>query len=130
MDPFDPKKTYLALHGAGEAKAIAVDAKFWSDLAAGAYPELGSGWLVAALPMRADWTHWEMHPEGEEILTLISGALDLIVEERGASSARTVPMRAGEPFVMPRGAWHRAVVHEPSLMFGITWGRGTQHRSI
>src|SRR5581483_4739596 len=103
---FDPQRTYLALHGAGEAKPIAVDDSFWPDVMAGKHPELEKGWLVGAFPMEADWPAWEMHPEGEEVLTLLSGEIEMIVEEGGAESR--IVMKPGRTFVMPRGAWHRA----------------------
>jgi mannose-6-phosphate isomerase-like protein (cupin superfamily) len=125
---FDPQKTYLALHGAGEARPIAVDDSFWPDVMAGKHPELDKGWLVGAYPMEADWPEWEMHPEGEEVLTLLSGELEMIVDEGGTQT--TITMKPGRTFVMPRGAWHRALVKTPCLMLGITWGRGTQHRPV
>jgi hypothetical protein len=125
---FDPSKTYLALRSSGEARPIAVDAAFWEDVAAGKYPVLDDGWLVGAYPMDADWTTWEMHPEGEEVLTLLSGELELIVDEGGQLS--TVVMVPGRTFVMPRGAWHRGIVKKPAVMLGLTWGKGTQHRPI
>jgi len=31
------------------------------------------GHLLSALPMDADWSNWEMHPAGDEILFLVSG---------------------------------------------------------
>jgi mannose-6-phosphate isomerase-like protein (cupin superfamily) len=67
-----------------------------------------------------------MHPEGDEILSLVSGAIDFVVEERG--ERRTVELRPGRTFVVPRGAWHRALVKEPSVVLAVTYGRGTQHR--
>src|SRR5438309_12032482 len=118
---FDPSKRYVVASDGGAGKEIAADAQFWPDVMSGKHPELDRGWLVGAFPMSEDWKQWEMHPEGEEILTLLSGELEMIVEE--GSARRTVRMRAGETFVMPRGAWHRALVEQPSLMFSVTYGR-------
>jgi mannose-6-phosphate isomerase-like protein (cupin superfamily) len=123
---FDPHKTYLVLHGAGEARPIVVDGSFWRDVMAGKHPELEQGWLVGAYPMEADWPQWEMHPEGEEVLTLLTGEIEMIVEESGAQT--TIVMKPGRTLVVPRGAWHRALVKTPGVTLGITWGRGTQHR--
>src|SRR4051812_20399389 len=100
---FDPRTRYVAACDGGVARELPVDAQFWPDVMSGKHPELETGWLVAAFPMNEDWNNWEMHPEGEEILTLLSGAVEMIVEEAG--ERRTVRMRPGDMFVMPRGAW-------------------------
>jgi mannose-6-phosphate isomerase-like protein (cupin superfamily) len=125
---FDPRTRYVAACDGGVARPIAVDEHFWPDVMSGKHPELDTGWLVGAYPMDRDWPNWEMHPEGEEILTVLSGAIELVVEHRGET--RTVHLAAGQTFVMPRGAWHRGLVKEPTVMLGITYGRGTEHRDL
>ena len=49
-----------------------------------------------------------MHPAGEEVVYLLSGAIDLVLD--GADGERIVPLRDGEAYIVPRGTWHRAVV--------------------
>ena len=50
----------------------------------------------------------------------------LLVEEAGVE--RAVEMTAGSTFVVPAGAWHRAVKVEPHKLMAITYGAGTKHR--
>jgi hypothetical protein len=52
-----------------------------------------SGWLVTAGHPEAEWPHWEMHPKGEELIFLLSGSVELIVEDEGGE--HVVPMRRG-----------------------------------
>jgi hypothetical protein len=42
------------------------------------------GRLVTVFEMAEDWTTWEMHPEGEELLVLLSGAMTLVLDENSA----------------------------------------------
>ncbi len=83
-------------------------------------------WLVSLTRQSADWPHWERHPMGEEILTMLDGRLELTLDQDG--SVTVARLDGGRTFVVPRGAWHRARVLEPGLMLGITYGEGTEHR--
>jgi uncharacterized cupin superfamily protein len=67
-----------------------------------------------------------MHPEGEELVSLVSGHVTMLLDD-GARQWQ-VEMRSGQTIVNQRGTWHRALVHEPSDMLFVTAGRNTQHR--
>jgi mannose-6-phosphate isomerase-like protein (cupin superfamily) len=82
------------------------------------------GVVAGAMHVTAD-TPWEMHPDGDESLHLLSGAIDVVQHE---SVSQTVELRPGGGCVIPRGAWHRQVVREPGDLLFITPGAGTQHR--
>jgi mannose-6-phosphate isomerase-like protein (cupin superfamily) len=121
--------TYVHLGEAGAATAIPVTDSFWPDLAGGRMPQLEQGRLVTRFSFDQDWDSWEMHPEGEEVVLLLSGSVDFILDQDGAES--TVELREPGAFaIVPRGAWHRARAHAPASMLFITPGRGTQHRPL
>lgn len=123
---FDLTSTYVHLADGPAAVAIPVGPDFWQRI--GERADLQRGRLVTRFHQSRTWDHWEMHPAGEEVLILLSGALDLILD--GAGEQRTVAMRAGDAFIVPRGTWHRGIVHEAGELVGITYGEGTQHRPI
>lgn len=124
-DAFDPTQTYVVLRdGGGEAPRIEVTPEFWTTLEA--HPELAEGRLVAAFRFDADWTSWEMHPDGDELVVLLAGGVDLVFDVGGGH--RTVALRPGEAVIVPRGVWHTANVRAPSTALHVTWGRGTEHR--
>jgi len=85
------------------------------------------GAIVGAVHMTRD-TAWEMHPNGDECLHLLSGAVDVVTEE--ARGGRVTELRAGGACVVPRGRWHRLVVREPGDLLFITPTLGTQHRDV
>jgi mannose-6-phosphate isomerase-like protein (cupin superfamily) len=76
------------------------------DEANGAVRELG--WLhdrlVGVMRFAGD-TPWERHPDGDELLHVLDGEIDLTVLTD--DGPRRVPIGAGEVFVCPRGLWHR-----------------------
>lgn len=125
MSSFDPATTYVSLSPAGGAEAIEVTPAFWATIDERA--DLTEGRLVAAFHSDADWPHWEMHPDGEEVLVLLSGRMTMVFDEGGEEES--VVLEEGRACVVPRGAWHRAIVHVPGKLLAITYGRGTQHRS-
>jgi mannose-6-phosphate isomerase-like protein (cupin superfamily) len=121
------ESTYVHLGESGAATPIPVTERFWPDLTSGQLPELEQGRLVTQFSFDGEWDSWEMHPEGDELGVLLSGSVDLILDQGGQE--RTVELRAPGAFaVIPRGAWHRARALASSAMVFVTAGRGTRHR--
>ncbi len=87
------------------------------------------GWTLAAFRVATDadvhGDHWEMHPSGEELVAVLSGAIRLVLRE-GDTPAETISLRAGQAFVVPRGRWHRIELDEPSELMSLTLRRGTE----
>jgi mannose-6-phosphate isomerase-like protein (cupin superfamily) len=125
---FDLFGTFVHVEDNGALSTVEVSEAFWQELMAGARADLHEGWLVAALRVREDSAAWEMHPAGEELLYLLRGAMDVVMEE--ADSERVVELRAGGACIIPRGTWHRQIVHKQCDLLGITYGKGTRHRPL
>lgn len=119
-------RTYLHLEDGAGVTAVPVDGAFWATI--DSRQDLQDGRLVTVNRMAETWPHWEMHPAGEEVVYLLSGAIDLVLD--GADGERIVPLRDGEAYIVPRGTWHRAVVHAPGQVLFITRGAGTRHRPV
>lgn len=125
--PFDLHRTYVHLQPNGGATPLEVDEQFWATIAT--RTDLHDGYLVTRGRMTEDWPHWEMHPEGEELVVLLSGAVDLVLDD--GTREWTVELRPGAgTWINRRGVWHRGIVHEPSEMLFVTAGRGTLHRPV
>ncbi len=124
---FDLRKTYVTLGPAGAAERIEVTDAFWADLGQG--KRRLDGYLMIVSDVGKDTPHWERHPKGEEILYLLAGKLDVIIEREGGE--QRVPLRSDAPgVVIPAGAWHRTEVVEPGRLMFVTWGEGTEHRPL
>jgi mannose-6-phosphate isomerase-like protein (cupin superfamily) len=133
-DTIDLLKNYLLLDSDGSSALLPGGGEFWSQLMSGKPSDPGirrlmgseKARLFAALPLRADWTNWEMHPAGDEILFMLEGQTTFILEL--ADGVKTMALSPGRVLVIPQGAWHTANVSEPGRMLAITAGLGTQHR--
>src|SRR5690349_12461816 len=86
---FDLTTTYVFLEDGGRAPTIEVTESFWRELTSGNATSAGAallangvGWLTAIYDFQRDTTTWEMHP-GDELLVLLSGAIDVVLESEG-----------------------------------------------
>ncbi|MGH7894846.1 MAG: cupin domain-containing protein [Candidatus Binatia bacterium] len=122
---FDIMGTYVHLADGPAAVPVPVEPDFWQTIDRRA--DLHEGRLVTAYHFETGkWDHWEMHPAGDEIVCLLSGAIDLVLQEDDGE--RTIELRGRAAFIIPRGAWHSGIAHAPSDAIFITRGAGTQHR--
>jgi quercetin dioxygenase-like cupin family protein len=64
--------------------------------------------LITEFYFDSDWKTREKHPHGEEIVYLLSGAMDLIPETGGAR--QTIELRSKGLVVVPRDTRHTAKV--------------------
>ncbi len=119
----DLTETYISLGKTGEVKSVAGGDKFWS-LSTNEIENFGENWLITEFYFDEDWKSWEMHPNGEEIVYLLSGSLDLILEKD--SDQKTIELRSKGLVIVPRGTWHTAKVFEPSNVLVITLGKETR----
>ena len=95
---FDLMNTYAQLRDDGMALVTEGGDAFWSSLES--RPELHGGRLLGATAQTKDWPQWEIHPAGDEILILMSGAFGLQIE-RADDTVETIEMRAGSTCVVP-----------------------------
>jgi uncharacterized cupin superfamily protein len=126
MTAFDPLATFVHLPDGPDATLLEVTPDFWQRLETRS--DLEGGRLISAYRFAQDWTSWERHPAGDEIVLQLSGAMDFVVDDGGRE--RTVSLRGCAALVVPRGLWHTARVLEPSEAIFVTRGEGTEHRPL
>jgi mannose-6-phosphate isomerase-like protein (cupin superfamily) len=133
-DTIDPLTNYLLLEPDGTSVLLPGGGDFWSQLMSGRATDSGiqrlmgseKGRLLSELSMGADWTNWEMHPGGDEILFMLEGKATFVLEL--ADGWKEVALSVGRLLVIPKGVWHTAKVSDPARLLAITAGSGTQHR--
>ena len=69
----------------------------------------------------------EMHPDGDEVLFLISGRVRVTLE---AESVEELEMQAGDGLIVPKGVWHRVDVLEPCQIVYATPGPRSEYRPL
>ena len=117
--PFDP-----AVHSIGLSR----------DFAASAVPERPdppvpvNGATFGVATMSRNSPHGgEMHPDGDEVLYLISGRLRVVFLDSPEDDVDVLP---GDGLVVPKGMWHRVDIIEPSQIVYLTPGPNNEFRPV
>ncbi len=69
----------------------------------------------------------EMHPDGDEILYLISGRVRVVSPD---DPEEDIPVSPGDGLVVPKGMWHRVDIIEPSQIAHVTPGPNNEFRPV
>ncbi|MFC4254083.1 cupin domain-containing protein [Altererythrobacter xixiisoli] len=84
------------------------------------------GRLVSSYRFTEDWTGWEMHPAGAEVVICTAGQITLI--QQIDDEVRRTKLGPGQYAINPPGVWHTADVADFAEAIFITAGLDTQHR--
>lgn len=114
----DLTRSVVGLYRSGEAREI--------ERQPGPPPRI-DGYTVGAPRMTREPPHeGERHPDGDELLILISGRITVLLEDR--DPPRRVELTPGRALVVPKGVWHRVLLSEPSQLVNITPGPSAEWR--
>ena len=92
-------------------------------------PRRIDGVTIGSPLLTADAPHdGEVHPDGDELLYLLDGALTLRLECPDGDV--DVELRAGDAVVVPRGVWHKLTLQEPGRLLHITPGPNGEARPL
>ena len=93
---------------------------------------LSAGRLLGVEVVRTDddvhASKWERHPNGDELLCVVSGQIDVVLQE--SSGERLISLEPLTGLIVSQGVWHRLVVKEPAVLVGVTRHADTQHRNV
>lgn len=103
--------------------SLKVTESFWQDLTS-RFGDFSGHLLVSCFSFDEDWENWEIHPHGDELVCLLSGDVDFILERNGGRHAVRLNT-SGSFVIVPRGTWHTARVRSPSSALFVTPGQGT-----
>jgi mannose-6-phosphate isomerase-like protein (cupin superfamily) len=118
---FDLAEQFVHLASDGGARCVLVDS---IRSQADSREELSGGRLMGAIRMTKDPDHWEMHPDGDELIILLSGSMDVILRE--VDKHKVVSLRDSGVCIVPRSTWHRQAVLSPCEFIFVTPAKGTQ----
>jgi hypothetical protein len=76
-----------------------------------------AGWLVSVFRYERSWNRWERHPNADELVTVMAGAVEFELDDGRRWS---VSATEGASCVVPKLVWHRAVIAEPVVLMFIT----------
>jgi mannose-6-phosphate isomerase-like protein (cupin superfamily) len=119
---------HLGLGARAEVLPPFTGMEWYADYGARAAADGVEGRLVSQYSFTEDWTSWEMHPAGAEVVICTAGAM-VLVQEWPDGRRESVALAAGEYAINPPGVWHTADVAGAATAIFITAGEGTQHRA-
>ena len=91
-------------------------------------PKRIDGMTVGILTITEDAPHnGEMHPNGDEILHVISGKIRVSCDS--APEADLI-MGSGDTCIVPKGEWHKVSILEETRLLHITPGPDGEHRPL
>jgi len=108
-----------------EAKTKALSPTFYPELET-EFNGFAGHVLISQHHFAEDWPTWEVHPAGDEFVTLITGDITLVLWQDQQEHA----LRLSTPsdfVIIPKGVWHTARVHAPTTMLFVTPGEGTKN---
>lgn len=128
MASFDLSRTFVHLRDGGDAEPVEVGPAFFRDSSAsGRYDR-----LVGVFDFQTDAdlhsSMQEMHPAADELIYLVSGAIDVVLEENGEE--RSVALEEGCAAIVPCGVWHRLVMRRPGRLLFVNSRSGMQSRDV
>jgi uncharacterized cupin superfamily protein len=128
MNPIAPRidSTFVVLDPGGAASTMNVTPTFWQDLDK-RHGDFAGKVLISCYAFESDWDNWEIHPNGDEVIQLLSGDVELVLEVPGRTM-RIPLQRSGTFAIVPRNTWHTFKVHKPSTLQFITFGQGTRNK--
>ena len=95
----------------------------------GRRPQRIDGLTIGAPLVNGDAPHdGEVHPDGDELPYLISGAMSLRLEDPDGEIE--VELHAGQAVVVPQGVWHKLTLREPGQLLHITPGPNGSARPL
>jgi len=108
-----------------EAKTKALSPTFYPELEA-EFNGFAGHVLISQHHFAEDWPTWEVHPAGDEFVTLITGDITFVLWQDQQEHV----LRLSNPsdfVIIPKDVWHTARVHTPTTMLFVTPGEGTKH---
>lgn len=107
-------------------RPLGIDPSFWATVAQ--RPELDDGRVLSVFDYQGDWTWWERHPLGDELVYVLSGEVEFLLDD--GDRKWSVELSPGTAAIVARGTWHSARVPKPSTVLFVTpTPARTEHRN-
>jgi len=90
-------------------------------------PPRVDGHLLALTSLERSPPHLgERHPDGDELIYLLSGEVTVVIEAPRGDERHT--LGPGDALIVARGLWHRIEVARPARLVHLTPGPSGEHR--
>jgi hypothetical protein len=127
-EPLNILETFTVLQPDLQAVAVDVSPTLYQELDEN-FNDFKGHVLVSSYRFDSDWSSWEIHPAGDEIVCLLAGETELILDRDGTEE-RIRLAAPGSYAIVPKGIWHTARTGVATHCLFITPGEGTRNRPV
>lgn len=107
---------------------VAADKSITARVSPPGPPQRVDGMTLGIVSMDQDAPHnGEMHPDGDELLYVISGRVRVTWD---SAPTAVLELGPGEACIVPQGEWHKVHVLEPVQLLHATPGPNGDHRPL
>lgn len=127
-DPITLNRSNIVLLPSGlSLRSLCINPSFWAT--ADERRELTDGRLLSVFDYETDWTWWERHPLGDELVYVLTGEIEIHLDD--GEQQWSIGLPRGTASIVPRGTWHSARVPRPSTVLFVTpTPASTEHRDL
>ena len=126
VQPINLADTFAVLRPNQRVRPVKVTSSLYQELD-DSFSGFAGHVLISMHEFSEDWTSWEKHPAGDEIVMLLSGAVTLVLRSDSGDDSITLT-EPGTYVIVPRNTWHTARVSQRAQALFITPGEGTENR--
>ncbi|WP_018013883.1 cupin domain-containing protein [Teredinibacter turnerae] len=120
-------EAFVVLNSTQSASVEDVDASLYERLD-NSYNNMSGCQLVSCYIFASDWQNSEMHPNGDELVILLTGEVTFVLEQSAGDEYVTLA-KQGDFVLVRKGVWHTAKTEVESTLLFVTPGEGTEHRA-
>lgn len=122
------EKNFVVVSPDKKATVESVDAKLYERLNSN-YNGFKGHDLISCYEFNQDWSTWEIHPNGDEIVVLLSGKATFVLQlDEGNKSIQL--QKEGAYVIVPKNVWHTLKTNVKTKVLFITPGEGTQNKDV
>lgn len=121
-------KVFAVLKPDQSVEKVSVTPSVYQELDAN-FDGFKSHQLVSLYSFSEDWSSWEVHPKGDEVVVLLSGEITVVLDIAGEHQQKALKEQ-GDYVVIPKNTWHTAKTNAEAKVLFITPGEGTEHKSL
>ena len=119
-------KEFIVLNPDKQASIEPNDAELYVRLDRN-YNDFAGHELISCHEFSEDWSMWEIHPNGDEVIVLLHGDIDVVFDQ--PDGEQSVHLNTpGSYAVVPKNVWHTVKVRQAARAVFITPGEGTDHK--
>nr|CAA6806210.1 MAG: Cupin [uncultured Thiotrichaceae bacterium] len=126
IGPFSIEKQFVVMSPDKSASIEALDSSLYQRLNDN-YAGFKGHELICCYEFNKDWGNWEIHPKGDEIVVLLSGNAEFVIELETEQRSVTLE-NMGDYAIIPKKTWYTIRTQTKTKILFISPCEGTESK--